>query len=861
MQQPGEPTQEFAAERVKKNELDNQKLWLLYGLVKVNAWNTVLQLIRSIPVYARAHLPLAKALGTYLEWLIEPVYQQVSPRRFFKSSASLQYPQGDKVQATSLDEAISDIYEILQVLGLAVSDNSLLYVKICRLVSLLDNKEPAYDLIKNYLLPSLNSRTMFLANELWKLLKTIPVSIRYEFYSVWRTFDADPYSIATQATAIKETRAWIKRLSNENARKEGRTLSKLVFNNPALVFEECMFQIMSYFNFAQAVVTSLHNLSPLALDILPYSLISFLKSRQVPKLDDELGGVASWMNNLAAFTGIFYSKEPNVELMSLLEYIGTCLINGEVVEICILKEVVNKMSGWDPPDSLTEKMIASLGGATKLKLEIMNLFEMKRASKRSSAALMKCLSKTLKQDNLNTGVELAVLVGVNSDRFVMTADSEHLKILGTLYDKLVDASYLISDILTLYYDTPESYSKGIQQVKLSDLVLVHKLSRPLAVNLCRKALELLNIKEACEEFREFYPPCGVSLEFYTLFWTLGLQDVHNLSHIYEQELQLLEQELASKRKILDRSSKTSKAKKEISRIQQSIDDLKAEAVVVARKYVASAELIQLRAAEFLGASSHKDLTSDLAQHCFLPRIMSSMPDSLYCAKFIELMQKLKVVGFNTMEIVYGLIISIIPCVYCCTEREAGNIGLFFLTLFKTLGRWKDNFNNECLNSPGFEPSVTLKSFEDKLKFCHGRMAVTLGKCFASNSYMQQRNALIVLTKLVPVFPTTNSMANQIMKNLTRLKESERDDLKLMATRYSDSLLVKFKAPPVVAPPAALPVISPVVTSVAPPAAAAPSNAAPSAASDIPSKRRRSPSDRYSRRRNDRYDSRYRSKHN
>jgi THO complex subunit 2 len=829
---------------VRRSELDNQKLWVLFGLVKLNAWNTVKALTQIMPVYARVHPPLARALCEFLEWLIDPVYQQVSPRKHFKTTISLKFPQGHKVQATTVSEAISDVYEVLSVLGLSVSESPLLYVKICRLAGLVENTELVYDLIKHYLLPALNSRCMFLANDLWRLIKDIPSDTRYDFYAAWRTYDVDPYTLASQATAIKETRAWIKRLSNENARKEGRTLCKLIFNNPALVYEECLFQVMNYFNFASAVVTSLHNLSPLVLDILPFSLISFIKSRSAPKLDDELGGVATWINNIAAFTGMFYSKEPAVELMSVLEYIGVCMSRGEVVEICIFKEILNKMSGWDPPDSLTGKMIASLGGGTKLKLEIMHLLEMKRISKRSSTALMKNLAKPLKQGSLNTAIALAMLVGVHSERFMMTADTEHLKILGTLYDKLVDAFFLVIDILSLHYDTPETYSVGIQQVKLSSLVLDHHLSRPLAVSLCRRALELLTLEAVCEEFKEIYPECGVSLEFYTLFWMLGLQDVTSLTSIYNQELQLLDQEQSSKRKILERTSNDLKITKELVRIQKSIDDLKREAVTVTSKCEASSELIKQRASEFLRASSHKDLISGLAQHCFFPRIMSSMPDSLYCAKFIELMQRLKVVGFCTMDLVYELITTIIPCVYCCTEREAGNIGLFFLTLFKTLGRWKDNFNQECLNSPGFEPSVTLKHFEDKLKFFHGRLAVTLGKCFSSTSYMQQRNALIVLTKLVPVFPTTNSMANQIMKNLTKLKESELDDLKLMATRYSDSLLVKFKAP-VVAPVAA--------TVVVPAVEAAPVR---------PVKRRRSPSPmERSRRRTDSYSGRHRSKYN
>lgn len=135
-----------------------------------------------------------------------------------------------------------------------------------------------------------------------------------------------------------------------------------------------------------------------------------------------------------------------------------------------------------------------------------------------------------------------------------------------------------------------------------------------------------------------------------------------------------------------------------------------------------------------------------------------------------------------------------PSVHCCTEKEADNIGFFFLELLKILNIWLNNFETLCQGSPGFPQEFTVKTFSEKLTFCYGRMTVTLCKCFQGTSYMRQRNALLVLTKLSPEFPTNHSMADQIMNYLKKLKDSELEDLKLMAQCYYDQLQMKF--PPV-----------------------------------------------------------------
>lgn len=129
-----------------------------------------------------------------------------------------------------------------------------------------------------------------------------------------------------------------------------------------------------------------------------------------------------------------------------------------------------------------------------------------------------------------------------------------------------------------------------------------------------------------------------------------------------------------------------------------------------------------------------------------------------------------------------------PCVYCSTEREAENIGFFFSSLFKILKEWeeKQRFSEECQNTPGFEGCDNEK-FREMLSSCYNRVSIILGKCFDSEDYMKQRNSLVVLWKLTPEFPTTASMAAQLLAYTGKVRDSGLKDLKVLAQRYYDKV--------------------------------------------------------------------------
>ena len=72
---------------------------------------------------------------------------------------------------------------------------------------------------------------------------------------------------------------------------------------------------------------------------------------------------------LATFCGTVYKKYP-LELVGLLQFVTNQLKSGKSFDLLILKEVVQKMSGIDSSEELTQSQIEAMAGGELLKAEV-----------------------------------------------------------------------------------------------------------------------------------------------------------------------------------------------------------------------------------------------------------------------------------------------------------------------------------------------------------------------------------------------------------------------------------------------------------------------------------------------------------
>ena len=155
----------------------------------------------------------------------------------------------------------------------------------------------------------------------------------------------------------------------------------------------------------------------------------------------------------------------------------------------------------------------------------------------------------------------------------------------------------------------------------------------------------------------------------------------------------------------------------------------------------------------------------------------------------------------------------------CTENEANHYGRFLCALQETVMRWhKDknvfekvstscfikiqavicqiiiiiSFQQECAKYPGFvtkffEKDPVHVDYENYRHVCHKwhyRLTKAFILCLDSGDYIQIRNSIIVLTKLLPYFPVMLSFAQAIERrvdNIRSVEKEKRPDLYALAT--------------------------------------------------------------------------------
>lgn len=409
--------------------------------------------------------------------------------------------------------------------------------------------------------------------------------------------------------------------------------------------EEILFQIRSYRNLVPVVISTMAYCQNLILDVVPAVLLDQLHTTELPKLDTDHGCISMWLQNISSFIGNFYRRYYFIDIKPIIDYISQCFSRQEIVEVCILKEIVRKMSGYDPPEKLTEKMLQALGFGPKLRVYSFNMHDERRNAKKSAISLANFLKQGKEK---NEAMELLSLMAQQSQRFLFKSDTQHLKLVGLLYDSIVDAMLHLIDFLVLQTENSINYAKLLPRNPLKTLISEYGIPFPIAIYATRPAFSTSEMDAIISQFEEIKPEISLPTSFYAIFWSLSLQDVQNTSSHYDSAKEILSKDLAAK----TAQSKSSKNKKEIHRLSSLIEDLDKEKASQELRYVNSQELLKQHCTVSSGLSTVDLVQVLFTQNCLYPRLLCSPSDAIYCAKFIECMQNLRIEGFSTIDVIY-----------------------------------------------------------------------------------------------------------------------------------------------------------------------------------------------------------------
>ncbi|KAJ8978313.1 hypothetical protein NQ317_008185 [Molorchus minor] len=819
--------------------LYNQKLGLCEALLLVGDWETAHILIQRLPEhYALGYEPVALALSGLLHHIIEPVYKEhgiVSPKIPRKPLPPRECLQSLKQAHTFLE--LRDIaIPMLLTLGASLRYDTVLLCKIIRLAKAalasygIDGPKstPQGDslyyeilsLVDVTVLPALSylECNCCVAEEVWTLLRLYPYQIRYSLYSRWKneTYSLYPDLLRKRGDSEKQIKNIMKRVSKENVKPVGRLIGKLTHCSPGFLFDYVLLQIQVYNNLINPVVDSLKYLTNLSYDVLGFCLIECLANADKKRVKHDSTSISTWLQSLSSFCGAVYKKY-TIELTGLLQYVANQLKAQKSLDLLILKEVVQKMAGIDTAEDLTMDQLNAMAGGELLKAEA-GYFSQVRNTKKSSLRLKEAMAE---QD---LAVALCLLIAQQKYCVVYReTQKSHLKLVGKLSDQCQDTLVQFGTFLGSTMSVDEYINKLPSiQTMLTDYHIPTEvaffLARPMFNHAINQKYDQIrkgdpNYKKMSNSLKNqkyheavvdvmdpvhkslvpLHPPRtweDITPQFLATFWSLTMYDLHVPEDIYQQVIN------KTKQQSLAVMESGTKGKKEQERYQTLVEKLQDEK----KKQTEHVDKILYRLKQekdhwFLSraAKTAKNETiTRFLQLCLFPRCTFTQIDALYCAQFVHTIHMLKTPNFSTLLCYDRLFCDVTYSITSCTENEAMRYGRFLYAMLETVMRWhksKEIFEKECANYPGFVTKYRVSNqhadnldnvgYENYRHVCHKwhyKLAKAMVTCLESKDYVQIRNALIILIKIIMYFPV-------LIKLIRDEEKNNRQDLFTLSVSY------------------------------------------------------------------------------
>ena len=217
-----------------------------------------------------------------------------------------------------------------------------------------------------------------------------------------------------------------------------------------------------------------------------------------------------------------------------------------------------------------------------------------------------------------------------------------------------------------------------------------------------------------------------------------------------------------------------------------------------------------KSAFFPSAKASRHAANTFVTHCVFPRSMQSPDDALYCAHFISQLHKIETPGFSILHYIDEFISVVSGALFGVTEGEAAHLAILLWETWKVVNKWRYNeaaFYEEVAGKPGSYiesssdlssegsseeeiVSITYKDFANVYNKWHSSLGAALIGCLQSVEYMHTRAGLLVLTRIVDVFPTRPILGNELQAVLSPLQDesSSRLDIRASASAYGTMLL-------------------------------------------------------------------------
>lgn len=823
----------------------NQKWRLCEALLDIGDWENAQKLIKKLPDHSvLVNECVAKALCKLINTIIDPLYRLKCPT----NQTPIKERRGPEIYnlqiplVTNVSKLKHHVIPMCITLGPSLYTDPVLLHKIVNLMKSIlqdmkidsvnpviakgsENESLYYDilsLLDAAVLPALSYMdcNCCIAEEIWEVLKMYPYQLRYSLYGRWKndTYQIHPMLIRRRGQVQKHIKAIMKRVSKENVKPVGRQIGKLSHCSPGFLFDYILLQIQIYDNLIGPVVESLRYLTSLSYDILGYCLIETLAQADRARLESDGTSLSLWLQSLANFCGAVFKKY-NIELCGLLQYVGNQLKAQKSLDLLILKEICQKMTGIEAAEEMTSDQVKAMCGGEILRNEA-GYFSQVRNTKKSSQRLKDALACN------DLAVALALLIAQQKHCVIYRETTHsHLKLVGKLYDQCQDTLVQFGTFLGLNYSVEEyierlpSIHAMLQEYHIhSDVAFF--LARPMFSHAINQKYDQLRKSDSngkkittsqkLDKYMEatlfvmepiansvlpLHPAKvweDISPQFLCTFWSLSMYDLQVPTDSYTKEINKIKQLSLAVMDNKDNNSFKNKKEQEryIALMEKLQDERKKQQEHVDKTLH---RLSQEKDSWFLSRSlksAKNETITQFLQLCLFPRCTFTALDAIYCAKFVQIIHSLKTTNFSTLLCYDRIFCDITLSVTSCTENEAGRYGRFLCAMLETVMRWhldEQVFQKECANYPGFVTKFRVSNtfsdandhvgYENYRHVCHKwhyKITKALVFCLDSKDYMQIRNALIILMRILPHFPVLAKLSQIIERKVDKVREEEKN---------------------------------------------------------------------------------------
>ena len=836
--------EEIANEAINyyKMKFKNQIYLLLEGMIRIKDRKNSEKLFSIIQNFydPLENKTLSKVLCELIEWIIEPMNNKnINNIMEVDKETNI---NDEFYQSKNIDELFDNLSIILKFLQIGLSTNQILFQKLLKILRLnfsqistnQNLKEKLLNFISKVFFPSLSliDPTPILVNELWLLLNQFDYNIRYSLYNKWlnNVYTMHPYLYIKYDVITKEIGKWHNSLTKDNQRQHGRILGIISNGNPLIVFDNIIRLLISYENQINFFIGALSFCSNLSYDVISFVFCKILCDKRYSKIDVGSCEIMSSFRNFAYFIGCFYKKFYSVEIKGVLIYIINKFKNEKIgIEIFVLKELIERMSGIKTQEILNEKNYLSECGGIHLYLEELNLGKEYKYYKKPSQVLLKFFQE---HDLFAT---LFFLFNIKKQNIIYSSNLISEKLIAYLYDQfqLIYLQYLT--FLNFYGEKENVCKNFLNGINPEDLIKKYNLNPIDIYTLLRKNLNPifnrtqeeyskninlfisifdLNIEEKrnllSKEFdsnfidtklftESIYKPIWdfIPKELFFIFNSLELKDIFFPIKQYEKLIEKLKKDKEMQFSIDGNNNENSviKNKKETEKIIYTIDNLNKEIKSLKNHHENVLNFLKTKLINIFDSipeNNKKDLPIYLLQYLFYPRLIQSKNDAIYSVKFLTLLLSLKIPMLNILDIIMKITKFLLPSILCVTEYEGGNIGIFLNEFLKTIKSYLEPkfWDENCKNNPSFSRSlekneiVSYEDFKKKFDSILTQMSKAFRDIFIVNEdYMNIRNAVIVLSLLIKLIPNKKENANELINSISNCYDKFKD-------KYEDSIIIE-----------------------------------------------------------------------